>query len=52
MSQPSLSEALRGVVRRDLLLAMRHRSDVAMSVFFVVIVASLSRWGSDQSRLC
>jgi heme exporter protein B len=34
-------EALRGVVRRDLLLAMRHRSDVAMSVFFVVIVASL-----------
>ena len=41
MSQPSLSEALRGVVRRDLLLAMRHRSDVAMSIFFVVIVASL-----------
>ena len=41
MSQPSLSEALRGVVQRDLLLAMRHRSDVAMSVFFVVIVASL-----------
>ena len=41
MSQPSLSEALRGVVWRDLLLAMRHRSDVAMSVFFVVIVASL-----------
>ena len=41
MSQPSMREALRGVVRRDLLLAMRHRSDVAMSVFFVVIVASL-----------
>ena len=41
MSQPSLSEAVRGVVRRDLVLAMRHRSDVAMSVFFVVIVASL-----------
>ena len=41
MSQPSMSEALRGVIRRDLLLAMRHRSDVAMSVFFVVIVASL-----------
>ncbi|TLY20728.1 MAG: heme exporter protein CcmB [Nitrospirae bacterium] len=36
-----MSEALRGVIRRDLLLAMRHRSDVAMSVFFVVIVASL-----------
>ena len=41
MSQPSLSEALRGIDRRDLLLAMRRRSDVAMSVFFVVIVASL-----------
>ena len=41
MSQPSMWEALRGVVRRDLLLAMRQRSDVAMSVFFVVIVASL-----------
>jgi len=41
MSQPSMWEALRGVVRRDLMLAMRHRSDVAMSVFFVVIVASL-----------
>lgn len=41
MSQPSMWEALRGVVRRDLLLAMRHRSDVAMSVFFVIIVASL-----------
>jgi len=41
MSQPSLSEALCGVVRRDFLLAMRHRSDVAMSIFFVVIVASL-----------
>ena len=36
-----MSEALRGVVRRDLFAAMRHRSDVAMSVFFVVIVASL-----------
>jgi heme exporter protein B len=41
MSQPSMSEAFRGIIRRDLLLAMRHRSDVAMSVFFVVIVASL-----------
>src|SRR3989475_5457323 len=41
MSQHSMSKTLRGVVRRDLLLAMRHRSDVAMSVFFVVIVASL-----------
>lgn len=41
MSRPSMCEALRGVVRRDLLLAMRRRSDVAMSVVFFVIVASL-----------
>lgn len=41
MSRPSMCEALRGVVRRDLLLAMRRRSDVAMPVVFFVIVASL-----------
>lgn len=41
MNQPSMWDALRGVVHRDLLLAMRRRSDVAMSVFFLVIVASL-----------
>ncbi len=41
MSRPSIVEALRGVVRRDLLLAMRRRSDVAMPVVFFVIVASL-----------
>ncbi|TKB89958.1 MAG: heme exporter protein CcmB [Nitrospira sp.] len=34
-------EAVSGVVKRDLLLAMRRRSDAAMSVFFLVIVASL-----------
>ena len=41
MSRPSMWETLRGIVRRDLLLAMRRRSDAAMSVFFLVIVASL-----------
>ena len=41
MSRPGLWEAVRGVVRRDLMLAMRRPSDVAMSVFFLVIVASL-----------
>lgn len=41
MNRPGLWEALCGVVRRDLLQAMRRRSDVAMSVFFLVIVASL-----------
>ncbi|TKB64544.1 MAG: heme exporter protein CcmB [Nitrospira sp.] len=34
-------EAVSGIVKRDLLLAMRRRSDAAMSVFFLVIVASL-----------
>lgn len=41
MSRPSISEAVSGIVRRDLLLAMRRRSDAAMSVIFLVIVASL-----------
>jgi heme exporter protein B len=41
MSQASMWDSWRGVVRRDLLLAMRRRSDAAMSVFFLVIVASL-----------
>jgi len=41
MNRPGLWDAVRGVVRRDLLLAMRRPSDVAMSVFFLVIVASL-----------
>jgi len=41
MSQPSISQAVSGIVRRDLLLAMRRRSDAAMSVIFLVIVASL-----------
>jgi heme exporter protein B len=34
-------EAISGILKRDLLLAMRRRSDAAMSVFFLVIVASL-----------
>jgi heme exporter protein B len=41
MNQPGLWEALRGIIWRDLLLAMRRRSDVAISVLFLVIVASL-----------
>lgn len=41
MSQPSMVAVCRGVVQRDLLLAMRRRSDVAMVVCFFVIVASL-----------
>lgn len=41
MSRPGLWDAVCGVVRRDLMLAMRRPSDVAMSVFFLVIVASL-----------
>ncbi len=41
MSRSSMWEAVREVVRRDVLLAMRRRSDAAMSVFFLVIVVSL-----------
>jgi heme exporter protein B len=41
MSHSSMWEAVGGIVRRDLLLAMRGRSDAAMSVFFLVIVVSL-----------
>lgn len=41
MTRLGMWDALCGVVRRDLLLAMRRRSDAAMPVFFLVIVASL-----------
>ena len=41
MNHSSMWEAVSGIVKRDLLLAMRRRSDAAMSVFFLVIVASL-----------
>lgn len=41
MSRSSMWGAIGGIVRRDLLLAMRRRSDAAMSVFFLVIVVSL-----------
>lgn len=41
MSQPGLWEALRGIIWRDLLLAVRRQSDVAISVLFLIIVASL-----------
>jgi heme exporter protein B len=41
MNGSGIWEAVSGLVRRDLLLAMRRRSDAAMSVFFLVIVASL-----------
>ncbi len=37
----SLMQTLRYVVSRDLLLAMRRRADVATTLFFFVIVASL-----------
>jgi heme exporter protein B len=34
-------DSISGIIRRDLLLAMRRWSDAAMSVFFLVIVVSL-----------
>jgi heme exporter protein B len=41
MNRSSIWQAVGGIVQRDLLLAMRRRSDAAMSVFFLVIVVSL-----------
>lgn len=41
MSQTSLIGAVRGIMRRDLLLALRRRSDVMTTVLFFIIVASL-----------
>jgi heme exporter protein B len=37
--------AFTGVIRRDLLLAMRNRADVLASVFFFIIVAALAPLG-------
>ncbi len=41
MNHSSMWGAVSGIIRRDLLLAMRRWSDAAMSVFFLVIVVSL-----------
>ena len=41
MSHSSMWDSISGIIRRDLLLAMRRWSDAAMSVFFLVIVVSL-----------
>ena len=41
MNQPGLPDALRCLVRRDLLIAMRRRTDVLTTLFFFVIVVSL-----------
>src|SRR3972149_3239900 len=41
MTQPGMLSALWAVAQRDLLLALRRRSDVLTSLIFFVIVASL-----------
>ena len=41
MSQPGMLAALREIIRRDILLALRRRSDVLMTVLFFIMVASL-----------
>ena len=41
MSDSRMWDSISGIIRRDLLLAMRRWSDAAMSVFFLVIVVSL-----------
>lgn len=45
MSQSTISATLLWVVRRDLTLAMRRRSDVTTTLFFFVIVVSLFPFG-------
>lgn len=41
MSQPGILAALGEIIRRDLLLALRRRSDVITTVLFFIMVASL-----------
>ena len=41
MNNPGLTQAFLGVVRRDLLLAIRRRSDVATTLIFFVIVTTM-----------
>jgi heme exporter protein B len=41
----AMMSAFLGVIRRDLLLAMRNRADVLSSVFFFIIVAALAPLG-------
>lgn len=41
MTESGMTQAFFGVIRRDLLLAVRRRSDVATSLMFFVIVTSL-----------
>lgn len=41
MSGPGMRSALREVIRRDLVLALRRRSDLATTVLFFIMVASL-----------
>jgi heme exporter protein B len=41
MSQPGMLAALREIIRRDILLALRRRSDVLTTVLFFIMVASL-----------
>ena len=41
MNQPGMLTALREIIRRDILLALRRRSDVMTTVLFFIMVASL-----------
>jgi heme exporter protein B len=41
MSQPGMLTALREIIRRDILLALRRRSDVMTTVVFFIMVGSL-----------
>ena len=47
-----MTALLRAVIRRDLLLAWRRRSDVATAVLFFVIVVSLFPLGVAGAQPC
>ena len=51
MSETNALAAVVGVMRRDLLLAMRHKSDALAPVFFFVIVASLFPLGLGPTEI-
>lgn len=48
-AEPSLRRALAGVLRRELLLTLRHRSDALTGLVFFAIVASLFPLGVGSS---
>ena len=51
MSSLSLTKAFTTLLRRDLLLVMRRRSEVVNPVLFFIIVASLFPFGTGSDNV-